>query len=367
MTPTPPSRLAAIAAGFVVFAILIAAYLIARTPGDILGGQILSPVSNGTLGPEVQYTLAKGASASEVGSDLEKLGVIRSRRQFELLVSLMGVQDKLSAGDYTLNKNSAAASVVNELTVKDSVPVLRVTFPEGIRVEEMAERAAKAGFGTSQQFLDAVKNAAPPADLAQFIPAEGAVPGYRLQGFLFPDTYILPVGTSPAKLVALMLKTFDEKFTPGLRAATAAHGLNPYQAVTLAAVVEREAALESERPLIASVFYNRLAEGMRLDADPTVQFAAALDPASVEQYGWWKKELTIDDLENRSPYNTRLAPGLPPGPITNPGLASLEAVANPARTKYLYFVADAKKNDGSHVFAETFAQHQQNIVQFGSP
>lgn len=362
-----PSKLAAAGTAVAVFVVLIAAYLVARTPQDVLGGQILAPVALGTPGEAVDYTLPKGRSAADVGKDLEKLGVIRSAMQFELLVSLMGVQNKLSAGDYTLQKSSAAVSVVNQLTVKEAVPVLKVTFPEGLRIEEMAVLAEKAGFGTQQQFLDAVKAAQPPPEIAADVPAEGAVPGYRLQGFLFPDTYILPVGAPPARLVDDMLKTFVKRFTPELRAAAQANGLTAYQAVTLAAVVEREAAKEEERPLIAGVFMNRLKANDLLGADPTVQFAVALDPASVAKYGWWKKELTVDDLANKSKYNTRLFPGLPPGPITNPGLAALQAAAKPAVTKYYYFVADAKKADGSHVFAETFEQHQQNIRNVGSP
>jgi UPF0755 protein len=125
--------------------------------------------------------------------------------------------------------------------------------------------------------------------------------------------------------------------------------------------------LAQERPLIAGVFYNRLAASDLLGADPTIQFAVALDPASVARYGYWKQELDVNDLANKSRYNSRIYPGLPPGPITNPGLASLEAVANPTATRYYYLVADAKKGDGSHAFAETFAQHEQNIAAVGGP
>ncbi|MEO9255180.1 MAG: endolytic transglycosylase MltG, partial [Tepidiformaceae bacterium] len=343
------SKLAILGTFVVVAAILGASYVIARTPSQVLGGTIVSSASPPTSNVQIAYTLAKGRSASDVGNDLEKLGVIRSSRQFELLVSLMGVQDKLSAGDYQLQKDSSTANVVNELTVKESVPTIKVTFPEGIRIEEMASLAAKAGFGTNQQFLDAVKQAQLPPEIAAMVPAEDPTGGYRLQGFLFPDTYILPAGASAKNLVDLMLKTFVLRFTPDLQAAAQAHGLTPYQAITLASIVEREAVLESERPLIAGVFYNRLAAGDLLGADPTVQFAVALDPASVEKYGYWKKELTVDDLANKSPYNTRLFAGMPPGPITNPGLASIKAVANPAVTDDYYFVADAKKADGSHL------------------
>ncbi|MEP6871098.1 MAG: endolytic transglycosylase MltG [Anaerolineaceae bacterium] len=357
---TPHARLAAIATVLSVLAILGATYAVARTPDDLLSGNLPTGARAAQRGEQIPYSLKSGRNASDVGQDLEKLGVIRSGRQFELLVSLMGLQDKLSAGDFLLNKNSSAVGVVGELTVRGAVAVIRVTFPEGLRVEEMADVAAKAGFGSRQQFLDAVTVATLPPDLAINLP-----PGASLQGYLFPDTYALPTGSTPTQLVALMIKTLDRRFTPELRAAALSHGLNTHQALTLASVVEREAAKAEERPLIAAVFYNRIAAGDRLGADPTVQFAAALDPKSVEKSGWWKKELTLEDLDNPSKYNTRMFAGLPPGPIACPGLASLEAVASPAKTAYYYFVADAKKADGSHVFAASFAEHQRNIALYG--
>jgi len=347
-------------AGVAVTALVtvVAAYFVATTPGSVLDAEIVEPVASGPATDTVAYTVREGAAASQVGDDLQRLGVVRSSRQFQVLVSLMGLQDKLSAGEYEFAKGSSSASVIQRLAVREQVATLRVTFPEGIRIEEMAVLAQRAGFGTAQEFMDAVATALPPADLVAVLP-----PNASLQGYLFPDTYIMPVGSTAADLVRVMLDNLAAKFTPALRAAAVAQGLNPHQALTLASIVEREAVLASERPLIAGVFYNRLAEGDLLGADPTAQFAAALDPESVAKYGWWKRELTLDDLENPSKYNTRLVPGLPPGPITNPGLASIEAVAHPARTKFYYFVADAKKADGSHLFAETSAEHERNKVQ----
>jgi UPF0755 protein len=206
--------------------------------------------------------------------------------------------------------------------------------------------------------MAAVGRAVPPDEIAATLP-EGA----NLQGYLFPDTYILPVGATADELVLLMLETFLARFTPELREQAASHGLNMHQAVTLAAIVEREAAVPEERPVIAGVFYNRLEAADLLQTDPTVQYSVAeLDPLSVQTYGWWKQELTVEDLAIDSPYNTYKYPGLPPGPITNPGLAPLEAVANPAETDYYYFVADAKTGDGSHLFAVTLEEHEANRV-----
>ena len=357
-----PTPFAAVGAAIAIVAVLLASYCVAKTPDGVFGERLGSPAQPDNDREVISYSLQEGASAGDVGEELESLGVIRSARQFELLAGLMGVQGQLSAGEFQLSRNSSTLSVLNRLIVREGVvDLISVTFPEGIRYEEMAVLAAEAGFGTEQEFLDAVANAELPPALAGTLP-EGA----DLQGYLFPATYPMPVGSTMADLVAYMIETTNLKFSLELREAGEARGLNPHQMLTLASIIEREAVIPEERPLIAGVFYNRLAEGDRLGADPTVQFAAALDPDSVLQYGWWKKELTLLDLENPSPYNTRLLPGLPPGPITNPGLASIEAVAYPEETDLYYFVADAVAGDGSHRFAETFAEHEQNIAQYGA-
>lgn len=348
--------------GVTVLIILLASYFVARTPGAVIGDDLVKSVTPSTDHTEVGYTLPAGRSAADVGKDLQKLGIVKSGQQFEFVVGLMGVQGKLGSGDYLLRKNSSVLTVVSDMTVRQQVPVLKVTFPEGIRVEEMAVIAEKAGFGTRDEFMAAVARAQLPPGFAESHP-EGA----GLEGYLFPDTYIMRVGSTPDELIAYMLDTLQERFTPELRTAAQSHGLNPHQALTLASVVEREAVLAKERPLIAGVFYNRLAAGDALGADPTVQYAVSLLPGNVEKYGYWKKELTAEDLQIDSPYNTRKFPGLPPGPIANPGLASIQAVANPEVTKMYYFVADAKAADGSHVFAETLAEHERNIQQYGAP
>jgi UPF0755 protein len=350
-----------VALGVAVIAIVVASFCVARTPESALDGPVLDPRDTVATRNTVDYTLPEGASASSVGADLEGLGVIRSGRQFQVLLALMGLQDQLSAGDHRLQTNSSVVEVIDLITVKDSVDVLRVTFPEGIRIEEMAERAEQAGFGTQQQFLEAVARATLPQSLAGVVPE-----GQGLQGYLFPDTYILPIGATMDDLVALMLDTFDERLSADIRAAIEARGITIHQAVALASIVEREAVIAEERPLIAGVFYNRIVAGDVIGADPTVQFVVALNSESVIEFGWWKRELTIEDLAIDSPYNTRKNPGIPPGPITNPGLASLEAVAYPTQTDFYYFVADAVAGDGSHRFAVTQAEHDANVAQYGA-
>lgn len=350
-------------AGFLVVLLAVAGVVIARTPGDVLGGTDSSPSAFVMPSGEVEYTLVPGASAAEIGSELEAAGVIQSGRQFELLVSLMGVHNVIQADTYVFQRGMPAAAVIDRMVRGEAVPEVRLTFPEGIRIEEMAAIVEESGFATAGAFLEAVAAAEVPAGLLGVIP-DGA--GYeRFQGFLFPDTYGMPVNATAADLVAYMLDTMAQRFSTELREAAAAQNLTPYEAVALASVVEREAVIADERPLIAGVFYNRLREGAPLEADPTTQFAIALDPASVAEFGYWKRELTQADLDNPSPYNTRVNAGLPPGPITNPGLAAIEAVAHPATTDYYYFFANAKEGDGSHVFAVTLDEHIQNVATYG--
>jgi UPF0755 protein len=186
-------------------------------------------------------------------------------------------------------------------------------------------------------------------------------PGSSLEGYLFPDTYRLPADATASDLVNTMLFTFGSRVTQDMIQAMAAQGLSLHGAVTLASIVEREARIPEERPVIASVFLNRLSQGIKLDADPTVQYALGFQ---VDEGQWWKRPLYLTDLEIDSAYNTYRYPGLPPGPIASPGLASIIAVAHPAQTDYLYFVVDCTAEvDGTHAFSVTYEEHQLNVAR----
>ena len=222
--------------GFTVLVILLAVYFVASTPSSLLGNDLVKSSTPATDHAEIGYTLPSGRSAGDVGKDLEKLGIIKSGQQFEFMVGLMGVQSKLGSGDYLLKKNSSVLTVVSDMTVREQVPVLKVTFPEGIRVEEMAVIAEKAGFGSRDDFMAAVARAQLPPGFVESHPE-----GTGVEGYLFPDTYIMRVGSTPDELIAYMLDTLQRRFTPELRTAAQSHGLNPHQALTLASIVEREA------------------------------------------------------------------------------------------------------------------------------
>lgn len=300
--------------------------------------------------------IGKGENARTIGGKLQSAGVVRSAAWFRMLAEIEGIQNDLAAGSYTFQLDSDTQAVLDRVKVGILEPQILVTIPEGLRIEQVADLLEKKGVFQAQPLLDAMNTGAFDGDLLKDRPQ-----GTSLQGYIFPDTYYFPAKTNPTQVVNEMLTALNDRFDPNLRAAIQAEGLTDYQALTLASIVEREAQVPSERPIIASVFLNRLKQQMPLQADPTVQYAVAQDPASVAANGWWKQDLTVDDLKIQSPYNTYIQPGLPPGPICNPGRDAIAAVAHPAQTDYLYFVA---KGDGSHAFASTLAEHNANIQKY---
>lgn len=304
----------------------------------------------------VAFKVAEGESPALIAKRLERAGIIRSAEQFGVLAGLMGVEQQLKAGDYELTRGMPISVVLDRMRRSVTVPQFVLTIPEGWRWEQVAEHLEKKGIASAADFRAALAATDYTAPYLATRPA-----GASLEGYLFPDTYYFTVTATPRDIVARLLATFAEKFPPELQQQAMAQGLSLHQAVTLASIVEREAQVPAERPIIASVYLNRIKQGIPLQADPTTQYALAADPASVAKYGWWKRDLTLDDLKVNSPYNTYVVPGLPPGPIANPGAASLRSVAQPAATDYLYFVA---KNDGSHAFARTLEEHNRNVAQY---
>lgn len=332
-----------------------AGWFIAQTPDTILSDDaphaIATPAAGGGT---VSITVEQGESARSIGHNLQDQGVIRSSRLFEVLVALTGVQDKLEAGSYEFDQGMPAIEAVHRIA-EGKTASRDVVVPEGRRAEEVGEILQRAGVVDRQAFLDAlVKSQYNEPFLAESSSAS-------LEGFLFPAKYSFNRGVKASDVVDRMLQAFQSKVASQLQLEGQAMTLD--QVVTLGSIVEREAQDPSERPLIASVYLNRLRLGIALEADPTVQYALTTFALSVDAHGWWKKDLTLDDLKVDSPYNTYVHAGLPPGPIANPGLDSMLAVVRPARTNYLFFVA---KNDGTgqHAFAETLEEHLANIQKY---
>jgi UPF0755 protein len=315
-----------------------------------------SPQPSPNAADTATIVVAKGDNARSIGDKLQKSGVVRSGTWFRMLAEIEGVQNDLAAGSYVFQKDSDTQAALDRIKVGILEPQVLVTVPEGLRLEQVSDLLGRAGVYDAQALTDAMKTGSFGGDLLKDRPA-----GTSLEGYIFPDTYYFPLETTPEAVVNEMLAALNDRFDPTLRAASQTAGLSTYQVLTLASIVEREAQTPAERPIIASVYLNRLEQSIPLQADPTVQYAVAQDPASVSSNGWWKRDLTEDDLKIDSAYNTYQRQGLPPGPICNPGRAAIDAVLHPAQTNFLYFVA---KGDGSHAFATTLAEHNANVQKY---
>lgn len=322
--------------------------------------QLDEPIGGGAA--PVEFTVEPGQSAGAIATDLAQAGLLQDTTLFLNYLRFQGLDGHIEAGSYRIDPGWNTSELALALTESFGQEV-ELRFLEGWRIEEMAAYLSAVGAANvdGAAFLDITQGRAP-FDLRPYPFLVDMVPeNASLEGFLFPDTYRLPLDADASHLVEMMLRNFGERVTPGLREALTANGLTLYEAVTLASIVEREAPLASERPRVAAVFYNRLAQDMPLQADPTVQYVVGFDDASNT---WWKSQLTQADLDTPSPYNTYVNRGLPPGPIANPGLSSLEAVAYPLQSNELFFVADCGRQvgqDGAHLFSETYEEHLANV------
>ncbi|MGD0520209.1 MAG: endolytic transglycosylase MltG [Terracidiphilus sp.] len=295
------------------------------------------------FGPETEtfVEVAQGSSTARIGQQMEAAGIVRSRYAFDIL--RYWKRGTLRAGEYRFDHPAPATEIYARIARGD-VFTRAVTIPEGSSVFEIAARLELAGFVTQQDFLDAaVKQVGLVADLD---------PGARsLEGYLFPDTYHFPRNFGAEQICAAMVRRF--------RAVAGQIGLkgNVHRVVTMASLIERETAVDAERPLVASVFANRLAKNMPLMTDPAVIYG-------LELQGRWRGVLYQSDLNRNTPYNTYLHAGLPPGPVANPGIKSLRAAMQPAQTNYLYFVAAGANPQGRSMFSRTLDQHNRNVAGY---
>ncbi len=289
---------------------------------------------------ETFVSVAPGSSATAIGRKLETAGVVRSRYGFDLLRWFR--HGTLQAGVYRFDHPAPATEVYARI-VRGDVFTLSLTVPEGANIFDIAARVEQAGLGTRQSFLDA---AVSQTSLVADLDPEAA----SLEGYLFPDTYrFSPTATAP-QIAAAMVRRF--------RVVAAQLGLkeNVHRVVTMASLVERESAVDAERPLVAGVFENRLAKKMPLNTDPAVIYG-------LELTGHWRGVIHESDLARDTPY-TYLHAGLPPGPVANPGAPSLRAAMNPAKTNYLYFVAAGTDAQGHSLFAATLDEHNRNVAGY---
>ncbi len=281
----------------------------------------------------VIFVINRGEGIKSIAQRLSQENLIRSPTAFFILVKLLNIDSDIQAGDFRLNPAMDAPTVARELT--HGIVDVWVTTLEGWRVDEVATKLAKE--------LD--------------IP-EGEFLRVAQEGYMFPDTYLVPRSASAAAVVKLFTDTFDKKVTDQMRQDAALRGLSLSQLVTLASIVEREGRTDEDRPVIAGILLNRLREGWPLQADATLQYALGYQSA---EKTWWKQGLTTDDKEIDSLFNTYKHLGLPPGPISNPGLSSIRAAVYPMETEYWFYLHDP--NGGVH-YATTLEEHNANIAQY---
>jgi len=315
------------------------------------------------------FVVEPGETASTVATRLQEAGLVVNGEVFRRFMTYQGLDVSLEAGTYSLRPNMTMHEIALALQQGGSDAVT-LTIPEGWRLEQVGWVLEEQGLMRGDDFVAQARTGQYPYDWLADRPA-----GASLEGFLFPDTYQLAQDATPSSVVELMLDTFERRVVPEVEGRLAGRtifdlALGDYRpmtlfdVITLASIVEREAVVAEERPIIASVYLNRLdpayieETALRMSADPTIQYAKGYDPATGN---WWNPMLPGEGQTVDSPYNTFKVQGLPPGPISSPGLASILAVLNAAKTNYLYFHA---VGDGSHVFAATLEEHLQNQEQY---
>lgn len=331
------------------------------SPEDVLIGLYLQLRQGDLARPageddvQIPFRVEPGETAGMVAVRLEEAGLVHDAGLFSLYMRHRGLDTRLEAGEYLLSPRMTIPETA-EVLLHGRIQETVVTVVEGWRMEEIAELLEREGITSAEDFKAVVRGEMRSEVWAQYPILQSRPPGAGLEGFLFPDTYRFPRNADALDVVRRMVERFGEQFTAEMQSQAQQQGLSVFSVVTLASIVEREAVVPEERPFIADVFLNRLAQGMYLQADPTVQYALGYQPDTGE---WWLRPLPVEALTAvESPYNTYLNPGLPPGPICNPGLSSIQAVLNPAGTDYLFFFASG---DGSHVFSRTYEEHMEKL------
>lgn len=310
---------------FVILFIIAATYL-------LWWNQAVKPIDP-TNNTPVTFTISTGENARSIAERLQQESLIRSSVAFFLLARFTGFGNNIQAGQFILTPSMDMESIANNLT-HGTIDV-RITVPEGWRSEEVALKLAQELSIPESEFLRVAR-----------------------EGYMFPDTYLIPKDASATAVTDIMFENFKSKTVKFDENRLKKRGISTKDLVIIASLVERESKFDDDRPLVASVILNRLKLGMKLDIDATVQYALGYQQ---KEKSWWKKELTIDDLGIKSPYNTYKNQGLPPSPISNPGLAALEAVYNAPETDYLYYVSD---NTGKIHLASDIEGHNINISRY---
>ena len=302
---------------------------------------------NAAAGDAVMVVVKPGMATQVIGELLYEKGLIKNVLLFRVVAKLEGAEGSLKAGEYAFSKAMTVNEMIGKLT-RGETAYKQFTIPEGFTIDQIAAFLEKNNLASAAKYKAFAAGYAP---YDYINPAANAK--YKAEGFVFPDTYRIAAGTGEEQLVKMMMSQFDSQFTPAMRQRAAELGLSVRDVVILASLVEKEAQVAAERPVIAGVFMRRLKLEMPLQSCATIQYIL----------GYPKPELTVQDTELPSPYNTYQNMGLPPGPIASPGLAAIKAVLDPADTEFLYFFAN---KDGSHVFSRSYDEHLAAINRDGN-
>ena len=299
-----------------------------------------APCSTATTEQSVTIPPGQGLKATAV--DLHDRGIIRNAFKFNLYARIKGYDKKIKAGEYRLKPSYSPREII-EIMVSGKVQLYKITIPEGYNLAQIADMMPAAGLGSANDFLAEANDSA--------LIEELNIPSNSLEGYLFPDTYHFPKGVSQAKVIQTMVRRLQEVFNAAWEGRTSEIKMSVHEVVTLASIIEKETGAPSERPVISSVFHNRLKKNMRLASDPTVIYG-------IKDFDG---NLTRKDLTTKTPYNTYKIKGLPPGPIANPGAKAMEAALYPGDTDYLFFVS---KRDGTHYFSKTYQEHEKAVRKY---
>jgi UPF0755 protein len=292
-------------------------------------------------GPATVVYIKPKTGVQEIAQTLRDAGVIQSRWAFLSLAYLQGSLTRLQAGEYEFSRGMSLREILRKLEM-GRVVTHQVTIPEGVTAEDIARLLASEHLADPDRFMQLVKDV--------YFAESLEVPARSLEGYLFPDTYRFTRGMGEEEILRIMVARFRQAVPSDIAQRARRLGLDVNSAITLASLIEKEVMMDNERPIVSAVFHNRLRRNMPLQSDPTAVYGVGP-----------RRKITALDLRRKSPYNTYLRLGLPPGPIGNPGLASITAALNPARVNFLFFVA---KNDGTHFFSRTFAQHAEAVRKY---
>ena len=326
---------------------------------------IFQPVS-ADQGKTIAVVVQNGDTTLQIANELQAKGLIRNALAFRIWARIKGLDTHLQAGAYNLNTNMTIDAIIAQL-LNAQPDYFVVSIPEGLRIEQIAQRFGAAGIPkfSSHEFLKYTKNPAQFPDTAKYPFLKSIPSGQSMEGFLFPDTYLIPVNATARDVVNMMLAEFNNKVQQNhLDVVAKQNGMSLYQVVILASIVEREIRFDRDRPLVASVYWNRIYRPYNetvglLDADPTVQYARDSQPGTTS---YWKPLQDVGrKIAPTSPWNTYITKGFPPTPICNPGLASMLAAAAPARTDYYFFLS---KKDGTNVYAKTLVEFEADQKQY---